>query len=262
MLSSFLLESSHILSTYHVAGTWLIPNPDNYGDSYSIKRKPKCRRKAINLPNLTLTVKDGAEVGPGSSVSLVLFPCLGERTWENSNKASQSGLWFGAITKKLPRTRKRPIYFSNFAHSSTISTSPGWTGSREGPHMAILTRVRVPDGPGIDGFKEKAIHMRPGAARLQEWASQNELVIQSWNSDWGSRVYLASLSLDLSISPAMLSQGTWTMHLRQVSLIQEGCSSLYTGPVAAWSPHLLDKDQIGGLTKQRAHAWEAELWRQ
>lgn len=35
--------------------------------------------------------------------------------------------------------------------------------------MAILTRVRVPDGPGIDGFKEKAIHMRPGAARLQEW---------------------------------------------------------------------------------------------
>ena len=34
--------------------------------------------------------------------------------------------------------------------------------------MAILTRVRVEDRPGIEGFKEKAIHMHPGAARLQE----------------------------------------------------------------------------------------------
>ena len=30
--------------------------------------------------------------------------------------------------------------------------------------MAILTRVRVEDRPGIEGFKEKAIHMHPGAA--------------------------------------------------------------------------------------------------
>lgn len=90
---------------------------------------------------------------------------------------------------------------------------------------------------------------RQAAGSLLTCLIMPQLVNLSLRFDVQTEVPMSAWLHSGGTSPAMVLQGTWKVHPPQVTLTQEGFSSLSTRFVAAWGPHLPGQGETGGLTQ-------------